>query len=85
MVGTASWLAKKLTSPGNCSELTWGPGQFPPRMQLKSCLCQRRKTEDKGETKVKKTPIRLAAVFDTALLALLAHLAAIVFLSLYGY
>lgn len=38
MVGTASWLAKKLTSPGNCGELTWGPGQFPPRMQLRSCL-----------------------------------------------
>lgn len=37
-VGTASWLAKKLTSPGNCSELTLGPGQFPPRMQLSNCL-----------------------------------------------
>jgi hypothetical protein len=38
-VGTANWLAKKLTSPGNCEELTFGPGQFPPRMQLSSCLC----------------------------------------------
>lgn len=37
-VGTASWLAKKFTSPGSCSELTVGPGQFPPRMQLSSCL-----------------------------------------------
>ena len=41
-VGTANWLAKKLTSPGNCEELTFGPGQFPPRMQLSSCLWDHR-------------------------------------------
>ena len=44
-VGTANWLAKKLTSPGNCEELTLGPGQFPPRMQLRSCLCDHREPE----------------------------------------